>query len=62
MAGRIAAIADVLDSLACACSYREAWPFDKAFNHVVSESGLHFDPALISILVAQRGAIEAIYA
>ena len=62
LAGRIAAIADVLDSLLSDCSYRDAWPLDKAFEYVISESGAHFDPSLISILVAERSAFEAVYA
>jgi response regulator RpfG family c-di-GMP phosphodiesterase len=62
LAGRIAAIADVLDSLVCACSYRAAWPLDTALDYVIQESAGHFDPRLIEILSAQRSAIEAIYA
>lgn len=62
LAGRIAAIADVLDSLACACSYRDAWPLNTVFGYIVDNSGLHFDPSLVSVLVTQRSAVEAIYA
>ncbi|OYU43349.1 MAG: phosphodiesterase [Burkholderiales bacterium PBB4] len=62
LAGRIAAVADVLDSLVCACAYREAWTFAEAFDYLVVRSGSQFDPALIRSLLAKRAEIEAIYA
>ena len=62
LAGRIAAIADVMDSLLNICSYRDAWPLDKAFNYVTDQSGTQFDPALVALLVSHRAEVDAIYA
>ena len=60
--GRVAAIADVLDSLVSSSCYKPAWSLDDAFQHLQAEAGKHFDPELIALLNANRSAIEAIYA
>lgn len=62
LAGRIAAIADVVDSLLEACSYRDAWSIDQVFAHLQQESGQQFDPALVTLMFDHRSAIEAVYA
>ena len=62
LAGRIAAVADVLDSLVCASCYKPAWPLPDALNYLLAQSGTHFDPQLVALVQAQRQAIEAIYA
>jgi len=59
--GRIAAVADVLDSLVCASPYKKAWPLTEALAYLSAESGRHFDPNLVAILNANREAVEDIY-
>jgi response regulator RpfG family c-di-GMP phosphodiesterase len=60
--GRIAAVADVLDSLVCASCYKPAWTLQAALDYMQAGSGKHFDPELVVLLDTQRQAIDAIYA
>lgn len=60
-AARIAALADVVDSLLCPSWHKPAWTLDAALTHIQSQRGLHFEPALVDILIGERAAIEAIY-
>ncbi len=62
LAGRIAAIADVMDALLEDTSYRQAWSWRQAFDHIVSQSGQHFDPALIALLEGRKAEFAGIYA
>ncbi|MCK5097918.1 MAG: DUF3369 domain-containing protein, partial [Desulfobacteraceae bacterium] len=50
--GRIAAVADVFDALSHKRCYKEKWGIDKIKNLFQSESGKHFDPALVTILLS----------
>jgi response regulator RpfG family c-di-GMP phosphodiesterase len=52
----------VLDSLVCASCYKPAWPLAAALDYLQTASGTHFDPRLVDLILAQRQAIEAIYA
>ena len=58
---RIAALADVVDSLLCPSCHRPAWSLEATMAHVETQRGRHFEPALVDILIAERSAIEAIY-
>lgn len=58
---RIVAIADVLDALTTKRPYKEAWSMAQAYEYLVSESGKHFDPALIATMVSIRPTIERIF-
>lgn len=49
--GRISAIADVFDALVSERCYKPAWPIEKAMDFFKSESGKHFEPKLVEILV-----------
>ena len=44
---RIFSIIDVWDALTSDRPYRGAWPREKTLEHVKSESGKHFDPAVV---------------
>lgn len=46
---RIVALVDVFDALASPRPYREALPFDVAFNQVVTLGGTWFDPRLVLV-------------
>jgi response regulator RpfG family c-di-GMP phosphodiesterase len=61
LAGRIVAIADVVDSLVTANSYRPARTLDEALQYVESQRGAHFDPAIAALLPPLQSAIQAIY-
>ena len=49
--GRITAIADVFDALTEVRPYKNAWSNEKAVDLIKSESGKHFDPALVDCFV-----------
>ncbi|KQT47959.1 hypothetical protein ASG47_06115 [Devosia sp. Leaf420] len=51
LAARITAVADVLDALCSARSYKMAWAAEAARDELVRCSGTHFDPACIAALV-----------
>lgn len=59
--GRIAAVADVLDSLASASCYKKAWPLPEALDYLNAESGRHFDPHLVTLVNAHWTEIKKIY-
>ncbi len=47
--GRITALADVFDALACDRCYKKAWEDEQIFKMFKEEKGKHFDPKLIDI-------------
>lgn len=59
--GRIAAVADVLDSLVNASCYKKAWSLPEALAYLNAQSGKQFDPRLIELLNSNAVAIEDIY-
>ena len=40
-------MADVFDALVSSRSYKKSWPPEKVYDHIVSESGTHFDPLVV---------------
>ena len=44
---RICAVADVFDALTSSRPYKQAWSVADAYSWVMSESGKHFDPAIV---------------
>ncbi|MEP2651028.1 MAG: HD domain-containing phosphohydrolase [Paraglaciecola sp.] len=49
--GRIVALADVFDALTHKRQYKSAWTVDDAVEYIKQNSGKHFDPFLVDILV-----------
>jgi len=49
--GRISAIADVFDALTHKRCYKEPWPIEKVTDLLKDESGKHFDPKLVDIIL-----------
>ncbi|GLQ33188.1 DUF3369 domain-containing protein [Litoribrevibacter albus] len=58
--GRIVALADVYDALGSARCYKTAWPHEKIIEFIQQESGKHFDPALVKIILDNQKDFEAI--
>ena len=49
--GRIVALADVFDALTHKRQYKDAWTINDAIDYIKDNSGSHFDPSLVKILV-----------
>ncbi len=47
--GRIVTIADVFDALTSERPYKKAWSTDAAIDYIRGQSGLGFDPALVTL-------------
>ena len=58
--GRIVGLSDVFDALMSERSYKDAWPLDKTTAWIKKESGQHFDPALVDILLEYQDEFVAI--
>ena len=61
VAGRIVALADVLDALVSSRCYKAPWDFEAALGYVKEGSGKQFDPSLVALLVANLEAVRGIY-
>jgi putative two-component system response regulator len=48
-AARIVSLADVFDALSMKRPYKEPWPIEKILQHILDESGSHFDPELVEV-------------
>lgn len=48
---RIMAVVDVFDALISKRSYKEKWTLEDAYKEIVSQSGEHFDPAVVQLFV-----------
>jgi len=59
---RIVAVADVFDALLSKRIYKNALPFDEAFQLILESSGSHFDPAVVEVFRAGRQDLLAIRA
>lgn len=51
--GRIVALADVFDALACRRVYKEPWPRENVVAYFREQAGKHFDPRLAGLLLEQ---------
>ncbi len=60
LSARIVSIADVFDALTNARPYKEAWSADRAFEYIRDESGKHFDPEIVTVLLSMRSIFEKI--
>ncbi|HEY6896522.1 MAG TPA: HD domain-containing phosphohydrolase [Rhodocyclaceae bacterium] len=50
LAGRIVAVADVLDALLSVRPYKPAYSLESSMEYINAEAGKHFDPALVAAL------------
>jgi len=53
--GRVAAISDVMDGLDTTRTYKQRWPLNDIFAYIQTQSGKHFDPKLVSLLIDNYG-------
>lgn len=60
LVGRLCAISDVFDALTSKRPYKKAWSVNDAVKLIVSESGKHFEPKLVTLFVENINAIEEI--
>ncbi|GAB4541014.1 MAG: hypothetical protein Fur002_08680 [Anaerolineales bacterium] len=51
LAARIFAIADVWDAITSERPYKKAWKREKAVQHLMEQSGKHFDPQVVSVFL-----------
>jgi hypothetical protein len=51
LVGRICAVCDVFDALTSKRPYKDAWSPEEALDEVRSQSGHHFDPALVELFL-----------
>lgn len=60
--GRIVAVADVLDALLTKRVYHAAWSWNAVLDYFLEQSGKHFDPCLVDILLENKAEFMAIWA
>lgn len=60
LAARIVAVADVFDALTSIRPYKEAWSIDQALAYLRDESGKHFDPELVRVMLSMSSLLEKI--
>ena len=60
LGARLMAVADVFDALTTPRVYKEAWPTEKAVDLILSQRGLHFDPAVVEAFEAVIGTFVEI--
>jgi putative two-component system response regulator len=58
--GRITAVADAFDALSCQRCYKDAFPLEKCFAIIESESGTHFEPKIVEAFMKRRADIVAV--
>ncbi|MCB2181788.1 MAG: response regulator [Desulfobulbaceae bacterium] len=51
---RIVAVADVFDSLTNERPYKKAWPVKETLDHMESLKGIHFDPVILDLFLAEK--------
>lgn len=55
LAARIFAVADVWDALRSDRPYRKGWEEEKVRDHILEQSGKHFDPKVVEVFLALEG-------
>jgi len=53
ISARIFAVADVWDALTSDRPYRKAWSNEKASEHILEQSGKHFDPEIVDVFLSK---------
>jgi two-component system, response regulator RpfG len=61
VSARIAAVADMLDALTNARSYRPAFGFEESLKILQAASGKKLDPTIVNLLMIRKPDLESIY-
>ena len=61
LAGRICAVADVLDALSSPRCYKQPWPEEKVKEEFIKQRGAQFQPELVDVLVEHWNEIYGVY-
>ena len=59
--GRITAIADVFDALTSSRPYKKAWSLEEAFDFLIREKEVHFDPKLVDLFLENKNKVIDIH-
>ena len=59
--GRITAIADVFDALTSSRPYKKAWSLEEAFDFLIREKEVHFDPKLVDLFLENKNEVIDIH-
>lgn len=59
--GRITAVADVFDALTSSRPYKKAWSLEDAFDFLIREKSLHFDPNLVDLFIENKNEVINIH-
>ena len=51
------AIADVFDALTSERPYKKAWEIEDAFDFLIKEKGIHFDPKLVDLFLENKNEV-----
>ncbi|WP_297481460.1 HD domain-containing phosphohydrolase [Ferrovum sp.] len=62
LSARIVAIADVFDALTTTRPYKSAWSIESSMQYLLKESGRHFDPLLVKVMLSLQTSVEKIHA
>lgn len=60
LVGRIVAVADVFDALTSERPYKKAWSLEDARQHLLNNSGTHFDPDCVNAFLSDWSEITRI--
>lgn len=61
LSARIVAVADVFDALTSKRPYKKAFSFEESFDIILSESGTHFDPVIVTCLNENKRKFLDVY-
>ena len=59
--GRITAVADVFDALTSSRPYKKAWSLEEAFDFLIEEKSVHFDPKLVDLFLENKNEVINIH-
>ncbi len=60
LSARILAVVDVYDALTSRRPYKEAWTHEKAQHYLRQQAGMHMDPELVNVFLADLPGLAAI--
>lgn len=55
------AVADVFDALTSKRPYKDALPFEEAFDKILEEGGSHFDTNITTVIARRKDDIFELY-